>query len=117
MFLITDGCFVLHQQLHHHLVVAIHYRRLCKSPNILWARSTQVVAAATGSGRRRPGKRLARRLASTRWHDAVYGCGGRPGALTRVNSTNVLDEGLRIGEIGRRMNSKVKLVKIGVCRK
>jgi hypothetical protein len=37
--------------------------------------------------------------------------------LTRVNSTNVLDEGLRIGEIGRRMNSKVKLVEIGVCRK
>jgi hypothetical protein len=28
--------------------------------------------------------------------------------LTRVNSTNVLDEGLRIGEIGRRMNSKVR---------
>jgi hypothetical protein len=38
-------------------------------------------------------------------------------SLTRVNSTNVLDEGLRIGEIGRRMNSKVKLVKIGVYRK
>jgi hypothetical protein len=37
--------------------------------------------------------------------------------LMRVNSTNVLDEGLRIGEIGRRMNSKVKLVKIGICRK
>jgi hypothetical protein len=37
--------------------------------------------------------------------------------LTRVNSTNVLDEGLRIGEIGRRMNSKVKLVEIGMCRK
>jgi hypothetical protein len=35
--------------------------------------------------------------------------------LTRVNSTNVLNEGLRIGEIGRRMNSKVKLVEIGVC--
>jgi hypothetical protein len=34
-----------------------------------------------------------------------------------VNSTNVLDEGLRIGEIGRRMNLKVKLVEIGVCRK
>jgi hypothetical protein len=34
-------------------------------------------------------------------------------ALTRVNSTNVLDEGLRIGEIGRRMNSKVKSVKQG----
>jgi hypothetical protein len=27
--------------------------------------------------------------------------------VTRVNSTNVLDEGLRIGGIGRRMNSKV----------
>jgi hypothetical protein len=37
--------------------------------------------------------------------------------LTRVNSTNVLDEGLRIREIGHRMNSKVKLVKIGVCQK
>jgi hypothetical protein len=37
--------------------------------------------------------------------------------LTRVNSTNVLDDGLRIGEIGRRMNSKVKLVEIGVYRK
>jgi hypothetical protein len=36
------------------------------------------------------------------------------GPVTRVNSTNVLDEGLRIGEIGRRMNSKVKLVEIGV---
>jgi hypothetical protein len=31
--------------------------------------------------------------------------------LTRVNSTNVLDEGLRIREIGRRMISKVKSVK------
>jgi hypothetical protein len=31
----------------------------------------------------------------------------------RVNSTNVLDEGLRIGEIGRRMNSKVNSVKQG----
>jgi hypothetical protein len=27
----------------------------------------------------------------------------------RVNSTNVLDEGLRIGGIGRRINSKVKI--------
>jgi hypothetical protein len=35
----------------------------------------------------------------------------------RVNSTNVLNEGLRIGEIGRRINSKVKLVKTGVYRK
>jgi hypothetical protein len=41
----------------------------------------------------------------------------RGSVLTRVNSTNVLDEGLRIEEIGRRMNSKVKLVEIGVCRK
>jgi hypothetical protein len=37
--------------------------------------------------------------------------------LTRVNSTNVLDEGLSIGEIGRQMNSKVKLVEIGMHRK
>jgi hypothetical protein len=37
--------------------------------------------------------------------------------LTRVNSTNVLDAGLMIGEIGRRMNSNVKPVKQGVYRK
>jgi hypothetical protein len=30
-----------------------------------------------------------------------------------VNSTNVLDEGLRIGEIGRQMNSMVNSVKQG----
>jgi hypothetical protein len=41
----------------------------------------------------------------------------RVSKLTRVNSTNVLDEGLRIGEVGRQMNSKVKSVKQGVCRK
>jgi hypothetical protein len=29
--------------------------------------------------------------------------------MTRVISTNVLDEGLRIGGIGRQMNSKVKI--------
>jgi hypothetical protein len=40
-----------------------------------------------------------------------------PHRVTRVNSTNVLNEGLRIGEIGRRMNSKVKLVETGVYRK
>jgi hypothetical protein len=34
--------------------------------------------------------------------------------VTRVKSTNILDEGLRIGEIGRRMKSKVKSVKQGV---
>jgi hypothetical protein len=37
--------------------------------------------------------------------------------VTRVNSTNALDEGLRLGEIGHRMNSKVRLVEIGVYRK
>jgi hypothetical protein len=44
-------------------------------------------------------------------------CNCLGGRVTRVNSTNVLDEGLRIGEIGRWMNSKVKLVKISICRK
>jgi hypothetical protein len=34
-------------------------------------------------------------------------------AMTRVNSANVLDGGLRIGEIGRQMNSKVNSVKQG----
>jgi hypothetical protein len=40
---------------------------------------------------------------------------GHRGSLhvTRVNSTNVLDEGLRIREIGCRMNSKVNSVKQG----
>jgi hypothetical protein len=37
--------------------------------------------------------------------------------LTRVNSTNVLDKGLRIGGRGRRMNSKVRLVEISMYRK
>jgi hypothetical protein len=41
----------------------------------------------------------------------------RGGGVTRVNSTNVLDEGLRIGETGSRMNSKVRLVEISVYRK
>jgi hypothetical protein len=61
-----------------------------------------------------------------RWSDIDRMCchgnnlgpvGGRHGGLTRVNSTNVLHEGLRIGEIGRQMNSKVKLVKQGVYQK
>jgi hypothetical protein len=39
--------------------------------------------------------------------------GGEKLMLIRVNSTNVLDEGLRIREIGRRMNSKVNSVKQG----
>jgi hypothetical protein len=33
--------------------------------------------------------------------------------LTRVNSANVLDEGLRIGGRGRQMNSKVKIRQTG----
>jgi hypothetical protein len=37
--------------------------------------------------------------------------------VTRVNSTNVLDEGLRIGGLGRWMNSKVRSVKQGVYQK
>jgi hypothetical protein len=37
--------------------------------------------------------------------------------LTRVNSTNALDEGLRIGGVGRRMNSKVRSVKQGAYQK
>jgi hypothetical protein len=37
--------------------------------------------------------------------------------LTRVNSTNVQYEGLRIRGAGRRMNSKVKLVKQGAYQK
>jgi hypothetical protein len=46
---------------------------------------------------------------SRRIHDSnAQGPHGRR-QLTRVNSTNVLDEGLRIGGIGRRMNSKVKI--------
>jgi hypothetical protein len=48
---------------------------------------------------------------------ALVACPSPPWLVTRVNSTNVLNEGLRIGEIGRRMNSKVKSVKQGVCRK
>jgi hypothetical protein len=33
---------------------------------------------------------------------------GQVWGVTRVNSTNILNEGLRIGETGRWMNSKVK---------
>jgi hypothetical protein len=40
--------------------------------------------------------------------------------MMRVNSANVLDEGLRIGGRGRRMNSKVKVqtnkAKLDACR-
>jgi hypothetical protein len=37
--------------------------------------------------------------------------------LTRVNSTNVQYEGLRIKGVGHLMNSKIKLVKQGVYQK
>jgi hypothetical protein len=40
-----------------------------------------------------------------------------PRRVTRANSTNVLNEGLRIREIGRQMNSKVRLVETGVYQK
>jgi hypothetical protein len=39
---------VLHQQLHHHFIVDVHCRRLCKSPNTLRAWSAQVVAGTSG---------------------------------------------------------------------
>jgi hypothetical protein len=62
-----------------------------------------------------PGKETALgRCPSLRNH-LLKGAGLRPkelraiGWVMRVNSTNVLDEGLRIGGIGRRMNSKVKI--------
>jgi hypothetical protein len=41
----------------------------------------------------------------------VYTKTFRARRVTRVNSTNVQYEGLRIGGIGRQMNSKVKSVK------
>jgi hypothetical protein len=47
----------------------------------------------------------------------LAGESGGKAVVTRVNSTNVLNEGLRIVEIGRRMNSKVRLVETGVYRK
>jgi hypothetical protein len=59
--------------------------------------------------------KVTEQAASTARQRSTGGMAG--GAVTRVNSTNVLDEGLRIGEIGRRMNSKVRLVEIGVYRK
>jgi hypothetical protein len=37
------------------------------------------------------------------------------GSLTRVNSANVLDEGLRIGGRGRRMNLNVKISQMRRC--
>jgi hypothetical protein len=59
-----------------------------------------------------------------RWHKSKENVGGGitwdvkgEAGVTRVNSTNVQYEGLRIGGVGRRMNSKVKSVKQGVYRK
>jgi hypothetical protein len=50
--------------------------------------------------------------------DMARGTGALPrGTLMRVNSTNVQYEGLRIGEVGRQMNSKVRSVKQGVYQK
>jgi hypothetical protein len=50
---------------------------------------------------------LAKNKKSHRIHDSNTPHPHGRRQLTRVNSTNVLDEGLRIGGIGRRMNSKV----------
>jgi hypothetical protein len=58
------------------------------------------------------------RMSARRHQKSQARCSPRPGAVvTRVNSTNVLDDGLRIGEIGRRINSEVRLVKISVYQK
>jgi hypothetical protein len=47
--MISDGVsFILHEQLHHHFIVAVHFRLLCKPPNTLRAWSAQVAASASG---------------------------------------------------------------------
>jgi hypothetical protein len=52
--------------------------------------------------------------------DIMVEQGGCVVQVTRVNSANILDEGLRIGGRGRRINSKGKdqtnKVRFGVCR-
>jgi hypothetical protein len=50
------------------------------------------------------------------YHSSPPGLRALP-VVTRVNSTNVQYEGLRIGGVGCRMNSKVKSVKQGVYQK
>jgi hypothetical protein len=43
------------------------------------------------------------------WGPAPLSVGKHAYYVTRVNSVNVLDGGLRVGARGRRMNSKVKI--------
>jgi hypothetical protein len=63
-------------------------------------------------------KVLSEKIFSSKAGELKISCPSKPASpMTRVNSTNVLDEGLRIGGIGRQMNSKVKSVKQGVYRK
>jgi hypothetical protein len=52
---------------------------------------------------------LAKSEKSRRIHDSNAQARHDRRQLMRVNSTNILDEGLRIGGIGRRINSKVKV--------
>jgi hypothetical protein len=52
---------------------------------------------------------LARSEKSCRIHDSNAPSPHGWRQLTRVNSTNVQDEGLRIGGIGHQMNSKIKV--------
>jgi hypothetical protein len=58
-------------------------------------------------------------LKAKKLSNSWFQCPGPHGRrqLTRVSSANVLDEGLRIREIGRRMNSKVKFSRKGCMSK
>jgi hypothetical protein len=103
------------------------------SPSVVLVRATRFPSAVTPPHRSLSSHRHQRQSASKPgWPPSRVAAGLSPlhiggmglwdlrrrlHAVTRVNSTNVLDEGLRIGEIGRRMNSKVRLVEIGVYRK
>jgi hypothetical protein len=60
---------------------------------------------------------IGKRRKSHRIHDSNAQSPHGRRQLTRVNSTNVQYEGLRIGEVGRRINSKVKSVKQGAYQK
>jgi hypothetical protein len=60
---------------------------------------------------------VGRRQKSRRIHDSNAQSPQGRRQLTRVNSTNVQYKGLRIGEVGRQMNSKVKSVKQGAYQK
>jgi hypothetical protein len=73
--LIGGGGFILHRQLYHYLIVDVHCRRLCKSPNTLRARKAKVVATTTGCGQN--GGDKASGYSTVRM---LLGGGRRPGA-------------------------------------